>query len=201
MHKLAAEALERIRWNGFEKWLLDQDKEIEAQGRLLEHIADVSASPNAERFQSLISCDEFLQVFEIYQQYGDIPLSPMKVFWNSYLAMVSLLQKEGRWKLHLACIRDIMPWMFAYDRVNYSRYLPVYFLQMSALLFTHPEAAADLLYGDFGVQSNSSHGFSQVPVDQAIEQTINRDSKTKGGIIGFSLQKGAVQKWAITAHE
>ena len=28
--------------------------------------------------------------------------------------------------------------------------------------------------------------FSQIPVDLTIEQTINRDSKTKGGIIGFS---------------
>jgi hypothetical protein len=31
------------------------------------------------------------------------------------------------------------------------------------------------------VQRQSNHGFSSVACDMAIEQTINRDSKTKGG--------------------
>ena len=38
-------------------------------------------------------------------------------------------------------------------------------------------------------------------VDHTIEQTLNKDTKTKGGIIGFSLNKGAVQRWILTAHE
>ena len=43
--------------------------------------------------------------------------------------------------------------------------------------------------------------FSLVPVDQAIEQTVNRYTKTKGGIIGFSQKPGAVQKWMMNAHQ
>ena len=39
-----------------------------------------------------------------------------------------------------------------------------------------------------------------MPVDQTIEQTLDRSTKTKGGIVGFSLRKGAVQRWMITAH-
>ena len=46
----------------------------------------------------------------------------------------------------------------------------------------------------------SNWAFRQIPVDQAIEQTINRDSKTKGGIIDFSKKTGAVQKWIASAH-
>ena len=65
---------------------------------------------------------------------------------------------------------------------------------------THPEAHTLLVNGDFGVQRATSHGFSQMPVDQTIEQTLNRSTKTKGGIVGFSLRKGAVQRWMITAH-
>ena len=38
-------------------------------------------------------------------------------------------------------------------------------------------------------------------VDQSIEQTVNWHTKTSGGIIGFSLRSGAVQRWLITAHE
>ena len=54
--------------------------------------------------------------------------------------------------------------------------------------------------GDMYVQRNALRGFSQVTVDQAIKQTMNRNSKTKGGIVGFSLRPGAVQLWITTAH-
>ena len=37
-------------------------------------------------------------------------------------------------------------------------------------------------------------------MDQTIEQRLNRSTKTKGGIVGFSLRKGAVQRWMLTAH-
>lgn len=57
-----------------------------------------------------------------------------------------------------------------------------------------------LSQGDFGLQCTTSHGFSQLSVDQTIKQTLNRSTKTKGGIIGFSLKEGAVQPWMLTAH-
>lgn len=56
----------------------------------------------------------------------------MKDFWGSYIDMVGLLlrfnhaTREGDWQLHLACVRAMIPYMFAYDQVNYARYLPVY---------------------------------------------------------------------------
>ena len=65
---------------------------------------------------------------------------------------------------------------------------------------THPDAYSMLSQGHFGVQRTTSHGFSHLPVDQTIEQTLNRNTKTKDGIIGFSLKKGAVQRWMLTAH-
>ena len=55
---------------------------------------------------------------------------------------------------------------------------------------THPEAHALLLNCDFGVQRATS---------QTIEETLNRSTKTKGGIVGFSLRKGAVHRRMITA--
>ena len=71
---------------------------------------------------------------------------------------------------------------------------------MMSLQDTHPEAHQLLADSNFGVQRSTSHGFSQLPVDQTIEQTFNRSTKTKGGIIGFSLRKGAVQRRMLTAH-
>ena len=50
------------------------------------------------------------------------------------------------------------------------------------------------------MQQSNSIGFSQTLVDQTIEQIFNRDTKPKGGIIGFSLKKGAAERWVLIAH-
>ena len=42
--------------------------------------------------------------------------------------------------------------------------------------------------------------FSKVAVDHCIKQTFNRDTRTRGGIIGFSLKKGVVEKWIPIAN-
>ena len=72
---------------------------------------------------------------------------------------------------------------------------------MKTLSKTHPQAQHYLHAGEYAVQRSQDVSFSQVAVDHAIEQTLNKDTKTKRGIIGFSLNKGAVQRWILTADE
>ena len=72
---------------------------------------------------------------------------------------------------------------------------------MKNLPNTHPEAHQKFLQGEFSIRRSSVRGFSQTAVDQTVEQTVNKSTKTKGGIIGLSLRKGAVQRWLITSHE
>ena len=74
-------------------------------------------------------------------------------------------------------------------------------MDMKSLQMSHPEANTHLQNGEFAVQRTAYKGFSRVAVDHTIEQTVNRDTKTKGGIIEFSLKKGAVQQRILTAHE
>lgn len=102
--------------------------------------------------------------------------------------------------MHLTCIRGMLPWMFAYDRTNYSQYLPVYLCEMISLRDVHPCTYGAYQAGDFVVQ-RSSNAFSQVAVDQTIEQTINKDTKSNDGIVGFSLGREAVQRRLRTSHE
>ena len=78
--------------------------------------------------------------------------------------------------------------------------MTVYLAEMHNLPRTHPAANEALASGEFAVQQTSG-SFCQTAIDQTIEQTINRSTKTKGGIIGFSLKSGAVCKWLVTAHE
>ena len=131
----------------------------------------------------------------------------MSQFLSTYIEIVHLLlafiraAREGKWQLHLDCVAAMLPYMFAYDRTNYSRYLTVYWAEMIWLETTHPEAYALLNSVEFAVQRSSNSKFAQVAVDMAIEQTVNKDTKTSGGIIGFSLKPCAVERWFVTAHE
>ena len=36
--------------------------------------------------------------------------------------------REGDWELHLHAIKTIIPWCFAYDKMNYARYISYAFL-------------------------------------------------------------------------
>lgn len=51
------------------------------------------------------------------------------------------------------------------------------------------------------MQRQNEYGFSGVPCDQTIEQTVNKDSKTRGGLKGFTVNKGAVNRWTAGHHE
>ena len=47
------------------------------------------------------------------------------------------------------------------------------------------------------VQRQQNYGFSSIASDQTIEQTCNRDSKTKGGIVGTTQNRGAIHRWIL----
>ena len=79
--------------------------------------------------------------------------------------------------------------------------MTIYWSEMGHLEKSHPAAYRELKQGQFAVQRVQGRAFAQMPVDQAIEQSLNRDTKTRGGIIGFSLKPGAVHRWIITTHE
>ena len=59
----------------------------------------------------------------------------------------------------------------------------------------------EFVKGNHPVKRISNSMFNQVWTDMGIKQTINRESKTKGGSIGFSQKEGAVDRWYLTAHE
>ena len=101
--------------------------------------------------------------------------------------------RTRNWPMHIQCLQEMLPWITAYDRTNYSRYLPVYILDMLCLSSTNPDAHDQLMAGEFAVQL-SSNLFSIIPHDQTIEVTINKDTKISGGLIGKRLHHDTVNK-------
>ena len=73
--------------------------------------------------------------------------------------------------------------MVAYDRLNYALFMPYYYATMSRLPIDHPDVYIHFQQGGFSV-----HIGSKIPVDQAKEETVNKDTQTPGGTKGFSLK-------------
>ncbi|KAL8572752.1 hypothetical protein ACOMHN_030334 [Nucella lapillus] len=113
---------------------------------------------------------------------------PTFSFWISYLDMADLLlnfvraTRDANWTLHIETAAKMVPWYFAHDHLNYARYLPVYIHEILAVPETHPSVAEPLANGEFVVQQQDQHPFRQTSMDQTIEQTINRDSKTRDSL-------------------
>ncbi|KAG0712998.1 hypothetical protein GWK47_017209 [Chionoecetes opilio] len=117
-------------------------------------------------------------------------------FWMMYIDMVETLlgliraDREGDWMLHLACVRRVIPWCFAMNKVNYARYLPVYYAQMTQLHETCPELYRHFNQGYFSVQLRPGNPFARIAVDQTTEETVNKDTQTAGGTRGLVFDKG-----------
>ncbi|XP_071812536.1 uncharacterized protein [Apostichopus japonicus] len=201
-HKLMAEALHRLRWQSFLSTLEEQKRQ-----QFKKVVSSLQASYPRE-FDTQLEGSAYKAMMA---RYGDFIKEGKNnatfAFWCSYLEMIGNIllfiraTREGDWKLHLATVRVLLPWMFAYDRTNYSRYLPVYWLEMNKLPITNPFIHDELVKGHFAVQRQDTHGFAGVACDMTIEQTANRDSKTRGGVKGFSNNQGATNRWIRGHHE
>ena len=90
---------------------------------------------------------DFVKLFDKYMEFLRHEYGKLSKFWLSYLDMVEILlrrlraSREGNWELHISAIRSMIPWCFAYDNVNYARYLSSYLSEMSHLGEEHPDAS------------------------------------------------------------
>ena len=129
----------------------------------------------------------------------------MSAYWLSFLELVQILFdfvksiRQGNWDLHLNAAERMIPWFHAYDRTDYSRHFTYYWASQKVLHETHP-----LMYDAFKSSAFSTRRtagkFNMLPPDQVIEQTINKEQKGSGGLIGCSTNTGTVQIWVLSSH-
>ena len=98
--------------------------------------------------------------------------------------------------LHLASIRAMITWCFAYVKLNYGHYLPYHYALMSRLAIDLPQVHSQFMQGGFSVQLGKINPFGRIPVDQTIEE----DTQAPGGTKGFSLKPGAVTRYYLTSE-
>ena len=92
--------------------------------------------------------------------------------------------RSGNWNLYKESIHRALPWFFAYDRHNYSKYLTMHYHELLHLEHSHPDVYTQLQGENFSVQLSKKNPFGRMEADKVIETTINRDTKTPGGTTG-----------------
>jgi len=164
LHKLVYEALMRLAWKGFLPWLEENhSRNIHHLDGTLKNINSFHSNVSQGTFQELMeteSCTHILKLFQVYLETLRDEHN-LSAFWMSYLDMVEIMldlvraSREGNWMLHLGAIRQMIPWCFAYDKVNYARFLTYYYAMMSRLPTDHPEVYEHFMQGGFSVQIGS----------------------------------------------
>jgi len=155
-------------------------------------------------FGEVLSDPSFKALAILFQKYLDslrINGCDLAANWMTYIDVVQIMlnllraSKEEDWSLHLSAIHDLIPWCFSYDRHNYARYLSCYYSEMTHLEQEHSEIHAYLREDGFSLQIGAHNQFGWIPVDQTMEETINKDTQTPGGMKGFSLMPNAIGRY------
>ena len=205
--KIVYEALARLHWKQFGDYVMETE-DLNIDPDLIQaKVLDMREEIIQKEFKFFMESNQVQGLFLLNLEFCEMDRRPMFKLWVKFLKMKSLLlafiraRREGNWPLHLACFRGMLPWFFAYDQTNYARYGAYYLSSMRVLESTHPQTHEQLMNGHFAVQLSSTSPFAKIPEDQTIEETINRDSKIPGGIIGKSRHPQAVGQWVDTAAD
>ena len=84
--------------------------------------------------------------------------------------------RAGNWFLSLECYRDMMPYTFPYDHLNYAKYLPPMLAEFTELEEKYPGVYTESIAGNFSAQMTSKYTFGHIEMDKVIEVTINKDT-------------------------
>ena len=143
LHKLSYEAFRRVAWAGFLPWVESHHPQDAAQiNKALEDIGCLADELQKSTHDHFFNSQAFQVLFERSEDYVEHLHKTnglLSAFWLSYIDMVELMlhmihaSREGNWMLHLACIRQMLPWCFAYDNTNYARYMSIYYSDMTSL--------------------------------------------------------------------
>ena len=206
--KIVFEALSRILIDQFHEKLDDDVEKKAVADNVINNIQDLCSNLNQDNFEDFIVSDSFSTYATMWIDYLDDLAKnggELACFWLSFLEMARILlnllcaTRAGLWDLFLETIRDIIPYTFAYDNINYSRYLTVMLGDMTSIETKFPNVYQEFKHGNFTAQLKADHPFARMEPDKIIECTINKDTKTPGGTTGFSTKSQAVMRWTLNA--
>ena len=114
------------------------------------------------------------------------------------LMYVRSIRNSG-FKVYVASLIEIAPYVFAFDHTNYMRWLPIHIKDMVELEQTQLEVHDEFLKGNFTAKK-SLNPFSAMAEDQSHEQN---NAKIKGdrGAVGLTENAQALRRWMVAGPE
>ena len=123
--KVVYEALLRLAWRGFLPWFQEHHiDDMPLLSNTIDAVKRLDDNITQQELEAAIqdpSCCNILELFSEYLDHLRHGSGPLAAFWVSYLDMVEILlalvraSREGNWLLHLAAVKAMLSWCFAYD--------------------------------------------------------------------------------------
>lgn len=115
-------------------------------------------------------------------------------FWLEYCEMATLLldfiaaERQSDWNLHLELFQEMLYYDRAYDHYKYFIWGLIYIIDMKKLPDNHPDLHENFINGYHAVsRAKNKSSFNCVSTDMALEQSLNKDTKTKGKVYSSIL--------------
>ena len=171
-------------------------------------VEDLAKDVSKIKSDRLCESEEFKTFYHIFLDYVEhtkIKGGQLAQAWLSFIEMVEILLNTiyatpaGNWFLLFQCYRDMMPYTFAYDHLNYAKYSTPMLAEFTELEENYPELYTEFIAGNFSAQITSKNTFSRIEMDKVIEVTINKDTKCPSGLKGFSTNISQVNLWSLNA--
>ena len=120
-HTLAHEALNRIYWNYFVKWVGTQEHlkmpELRIKiGEIVQEFSNSDIDSKVEKISSLVELLNDTAVLELMNEYDNNQQNTQNfVLWRTYIKMVETLlnfiraNREDNWNLHFQSFADMLP--------------------------------------------------------------------------------------------
>ena len=207
---IISDMLSALAWGSFWQWLQQQNKVINkdiitSAEKIRSHLIDrerceekfVHLKENSDELKKLfdefiIDCCQKSELCSYLQQFQHIA---------SIIKHIVASDREGNFPLHMASVEKSLPIFSESDCVNYLRYGSFYFESTRTLEVTHPEIFQIFMSGLFVIKEKHSGYFNAVAPDLKLEQTIQKASKSSGGIVGQVKKLSFTTEWQIIFHE
>ena len=190
-------------WEAFEDWLVSDNSDdisdiskfasdLSSFWEMVNMRSSVSGE-NETRNAVMVSLDKVMKVFDRCLQQCTSPTSKL---WLLYLEMMDTVwryiyaERSGNWTLHFSTVEEMLPYLVSAGHTKYAACVPQYITAMKSL-----PASVELEFqmGNFTVQRKEGK-FNSVWADMALEQTFNKDAKTKL-FSGITKKKAALAKY------